>query len=41
MNLTVKTLKGEKFDIPVEESHTILQVKGIIVSLFKTVFSSL
>jgi hypothetical protein len=32
MQLTVKTLKGEKFTIEVEESHTIAQVKDIIVS---------
>jgi hypothetical protein len=31
MKLTVKTLKGEKFDVLVEETHTILQVKEIIV----------
>jgi len=30
MQLTVKTLKGEKFTIEVEESHTIAQVKDII-----------
>jgi len=31
MKLTVKTLKGGKFDIHVEESQTVAQVKGIIV----------
>lgn len=30
MQLTVKTLKGEKFTVEVEESHTIAQVKDII-----------
>lgn len=32
MQLAVKTLKGEKFEVTVEESHTIAQVKTIIVS---------
>lgn len=32
MKLTVKTLKGEKFDVLVEESHTIAEIKGIIES---------
>ena len=31
MKLTVKTLKGGKFDVQVEESHTVAQVKGVIV----------
>ncbi|GFH61647.1 RAD23 [Chaetoceros tenuissimus] len=30
MQLAVKTLKGEKFEVTVEESHTIAQVKDII-----------
>lgn len=30
MQLAVKTLKGEKFEVTVEESHTIAQVKTII-----------
>ena len=32
MKLTVKTLKGVKFQVDVEESNTVEQVKGIIVS---------
>ena len=34
MQLAVKTLKGEKFEVTVEESHTIAQVKTIIVSYY-------
>lgn len=30
MKLTVKTLKGEKFEVNVEETNTVLQVKGAI-----------
>jgi hypothetical protein len=33
MKLTIKTLKGEKFDVQVEEGNTVAEVKGIIVSL--------
>ena len=32
MQLTVKTLKGEKFSIAVEETNSIAEVKSIIVS---------
>ena len=32
MKLTVKTLKGGKFQVDCETSNTVLQVKGIIVS---------
>lgn len=32
MKLTVKNLKGEKFEIEVEESQTVEQVKVVIVS---------
>jgi hypothetical protein len=32
MKLTVKTLKGGKFDVDVDDGHTVLQVKGAIVS---------
>lgn len=32
MNLTVKTLKGSKFIIEVEECNTVAQVKEVIVS---------
>jgi hypothetical protein len=31
MKLAVKTLKGEKFQVEVEESMTMEQVKGVIV----------
>ena len=31
MKLTVKTLKGVKFDVQVEDSHTVAQVKDVIV----------
>jgi hypothetical protein len=31
MKLTVKTLKGGKFEVQVEETNTVAQVKGIIV----------
>lgn len=31
MKLTVKTLKGGKFDVQVEDTHTVAQVKGAIV----------
>jgi hypothetical protein len=33
MKLLVKTLKGGKFEIQVEESMTVTEVKGVIVSL--------
>jgi len=33
MKLTVKTLKGEKFQVDVEPSNTVGQVKGIVVSV--------
>jgi hypothetical protein len=33
MQLTVKTLKGEKFSINAEESSTMAEVKIIIVSV--------
>lgn len=32
MKLTVKTLKGSKFEVECESSSTVLEVKGIIVS---------
>jgi hypothetical protein len=32
MKLTVKTLKGEKFQLEVDESRTVEEVKGLIVS---------
>jgi hypothetical protein len=32
MKLTVKTLKGSKFQVDAEPSKTIAEVKGIIVS---------
>jgi hypothetical protein len=32
MKLTIKTLKGEKFDVQVEETNTVAEVKTIIVS---------
>lgn len=32
MKLTVKTLKGEKFDVQVEDNNTVQEVKAIIVS---------
>jgi hypothetical protein len=32
MKLTIKTLKGGKFEIEADQSSTILDVKGIIVS---------
>jgi hypothetical protein len=32
MKLTVKTLKGGKFEVDCEGSSTVLQVKGFIVS---------
>ena len=32
MKLTVKTLKGGKFDIDVEVTQTVAQVKEVIVS---------
>jgi hypothetical protein len=32
MKLTVKNLKGEKFEVEVDESLTVEQVKGVIVS---------
>lgn len=31
MKLTVKTLKGGKFEVEVDESKTVAEVKGIIV----------
>lgn len=31
MKLTVKTLKGAKFDVEVDESHTVDQAKSAIV----------
>jgi hypothetical protein len=31
MKLTIKTLKGAKFDLQVEESLTVAQVKTVIV----------
>ena len=34
MKLTVKTLKGGKFDVQVEDSHTVAQVKNAIVRIF-------
>ena len=34
MKLTVKTLKGDKFDVQVEDSHTVAQVKNEIVRMF-------
>ena len=34
MKLLVKTLKGEKFHVECEPAQTVLEVKGIIVSLF-------
>lgn len=34
MKLTVKTLKGGKFEVEVEDSNTVEQVKGIIVRAF-------
>ena len=37
MKVTVKTLKGEKFDVQVNDSHTVAQVKGVIVSEEKVV----
>ena len=33
MKLLVKTLKGEKFHVECEPTQTVLEVKGIIVSL--------
>jgi hypothetical protein len=36
MELTVKTLKGEKFSVTAEESNTIEEVKGLIVSTIYT-----
>lgn len=33
MKLLVKTLKGEKFNVECEPTQTVLEVKGIIVSL--------
>jgi uncharacterized protein YaaR (DUF327 family) len=35
MELTVKTLKGEKFSVTAEESNTIEEVKGLIVSIYQ------
>jgi hypothetical protein len=32
MKLTVKTLKGSKFQVDAEPSNTVAEVKGIIVS---------
>jgi hypothetical protein len=32
MKLTVKTLKGGKFEVDCEPSNSVAQVKGIIVS---------
>ena len=32
MKLTVKTLKGSKFEVDCEPDNTLLEVKGIIVS---------
>jgi hypothetical protein len=32
MKLTVKTLKGSKFEVDCEPSNTVLEVKGIVVS---------
>lgn len=34
MNLTVKTLKGEKFSVDAEPSNTVAEVKTIIVSSY-------
>jgi hypothetical protein len=34
MKLTVKTLKGAKFVIDVDDSHTVEQVKAAIVRFF-------
>lgn len=34
MKLTVKTLKGGKFDVQVEDTHTVAQVKGAIVRFY-------
>ena len=31
MKLTVKTLKGEKFQVDAEPSNTVAEVKGIVV----------
>ena len=31
--MTVKTLKGGKFEVDCEPSNTVLEVKGIIVSV--------
>jgi hypothetical protein len=35
MKLLVKTLKGGKFEVQVEETNTVAQVKGIIVRDWK------
>jgi hypothetical protein len=35
MKLTVKTLKGGKFQVEVEDTNTVAQVKEIIVSFAK------
>lgn len=32
VKLTVKTLKGEKFQVDAEPSNTVAEVKGIVVS---------
>jgi hypothetical protein len=32
MKLTVKTLKGGKFEVEVDDGSTVSQVKGVIVS---------
>jgi hypothetical protein len=34
LKLTVKTLKGEKFQVDVEPSNTVAEVKGIVVRNF-------
>ena len=39
MNLTVKTLKGGKFTIEVDESNTVAQVKGVVVSMSSHIIS--
>jgi hypothetical protein len=38
IKLTIKTLKGEKFQIEVEESRTVEDVKGLIVGVAWAVY---
>jgi hypothetical protein len=40
MKLTIKTLKGEKFQLEVDDTKTVEELKGLIVSIYLFIYTN-